>query len=62
MFHYNPCNYYLLFESEIMNIASAPGNIKVALSAVIIGIAMTFTGPIAKMLQFYNSYQAIEYL
>jgi hypothetical protein len=45
-----------------MNIARAPGNNKVTQSAVIIGIAMTFTGPIVKMLQIYNSYLAFEYL
>jgi len=45
-----------------MNIASASGNNKVTLSTVIIGIAMTFSGPLVKMQQFYNIYLAFEYL
>ena len=51
-----------MFEAEIMNIASAPGNNNVTLSAVIIGIAMTFSGLLVKMQQIYNSYPAFEYL
>ena len=62
MFRHNPCNYKLIFEAGIMNIASASGNNKVTLSAVIIRIAMTFSGPLVKMQQFYNIYLAFEYL
>lgn len=45
-----------------MDIASAPGNNNVTLSAVIIGIAMTFSGLLVNMQQIYNSYPAFEYL